>query len=653
VDEDVIDDPSTTEQVTAQRMSRAAEMRPSSYNEADRTLDVVWSTGAAVMRFDWWDGEYYSEELSMKPDAVRLERLNAGAALLDTHDSWQLRSVIGSVVPGSARIEAGKGIATVRLADTDDVRDITDKIIAGHIRNISIGYMVHQYTRIEKEGERTVMRADDWEPTEISFVPVPADAGAQARSRDASQGGHPCIIRGAPAAQSRNNDMEEDEIQAGAAPVVETPANEQRAVPPAPATVTARRIQDVVTRSDLGADFALELVARNSEKAMTEAELTDAVTTKLEEKRNAAPINGANRVSDPVASGEPFMRAIEGAILSRGKRPSEVDADARMFRGMGIEAVSRFFLEQNGQRTLGMRKEEIFVAACRFGAHGTSDFGTALKNAANKAMVEGYAAAEQTFWGFTKRATLKDFKPASLAGLAALSPFLLVAENGEFKRLTASDFGDTMQLSTYGGIFALTRQAIINDDLGIFANIPEELGRLGAEHESDTIYAILTGNPTMYDTVALFHSSHGNLAGTGTAITIDSIGAGRAAMANQTGEGGKRISGNFPKYLIVGPNQQTAAEQLVAAIVAADTAKVNPFAGKLEAIVDPRITGNQWFLAADQRLSGIVAGYLEGQEEVFLDTREGFDVDGTEWKGRLDYVGKAINWRGLYKNPGQ
>lgn len=448
-------------------------------------------------------------------------------------------------------------------------------------------------------------------------------------------------------------------VPVGNEPAAPVPAPAQRTEPaPAPQPVTppaltAKRIQDVVSRSNLGNDFAMELVTRNEEKPMTEADLTDAVADKLEAQRTTLPINPSNSVSAPFASGEAFRTALEGAILSYGKRPSEVSEDARQFRGMGIEAVSRFYLEQNGQRTLGKRKEEIFVEAARFGAHGTSDFGTALKNAANKSMVEGYANSEQTFWPFTKRASLKDFKPASLAGLAALSPFLVVPENAEFKRLTANDFGDTVQLSTYGGIFALTRQAIINDDLGIFGSVPEEMGRLAADLESDTIYALLTGNPVMYDGTVLYHATHGNLAGASTAITVDAISAGRAAMAAQTREGGAKISGNYPKYLIVGPAQQTAAEQLIAAIVASDTAKVNPFAGRLEVIVDPRITGNQWYLAADQRLSGLVAGFLEGQEEVFLDTREGFDVDGTEWKGRLDFVGKAINWRGLYKNPGQ
>ncbi|HUD30424.1 MAG TPA: prohead protease/major capsid protein fusion protein [Novosphingobium sp.] len=638
---------------------RAAETRPSSYREEDNSLEVCWSTGAAVTRFDWWNGEYYNEELSLDEGAVRLDRLNSGAAVLDTHSQFRLSSVIGSVEPGSARIENGLGIARVRLSDTPDCADTVAKIVAGHIRNISVGYIVHQYTRTERDGERPVMRADDWEPVEISFVPVPADGGAQVRSQNAEQGGFPCTIRGVPAASNEGNHMPAETISQGApagnagqrqtpTPPASGVATEQRQ-PPA---LTAGRIRDVVGRSDLGADFALDLIARNEETPMSEADLTDAIAGQLETTRQNGSVNGNNAVYGAVASGDQFRSAIEGALLSRNQRPSQVSEDARQFRGMGLIELARFYLHAQGQRTLGMRKEELFVTACRFGAHGTSDFGAALQNVARTSLLQGYEEAEQTFWDFVTRKTLPDFKPDTLVGLATLSPFLLVEENAEFKRLNAESMGDTVQLSTYGGIFAVTRQAIVNDNAGIFVEIPNEMGYLAADHESDTIYAILTGNQMMYDGKALFHVDHGNLAAAGTAITIEAIGAGRAAMSRQRSPSGRNIGGNYPKYLVTGPNKQTEAEQVVSAITAADATKANPFAGKLVPITDPRITDNSWYLLADARRSGIVAGYLEGQEEVFLDTREGFDVDGTEWKGRLDYVGKAIDYRGAYKNPG-
>src|SRR5205085_8156016 len=113
--------------------------------EEDNSVEVVWSTGAEVTRFDFWDFEYYTEELAMNAGAVRLERLNAGAAVLDTHDSFQLRSVIGSITPGTAKIENGQGVARVRLADTGVVKDIVAKIRAGHISKLSVGYNILPY----------------------------------------------------------------------------------------------------------------------------------------------------------------------------------------------------------------------------------------------------------------------------------------------------------------------------------------------------------------------------------------------------------------------------------------------------------------------------------------------------------------------------
>lgn len=161
---------------------RAATIRSSTYNPDERTIDVVWSTGAAVTRSDW-DGDLV-EILSMKPDAVRLDRMNAGAALLDTHDSSELARVIGSVEPGSARIEGGKGLATVRLSAAKDCADAVLKIVEGSVRNVSVGYWIHSQTESETGGVRTIT-ATDWEPLEISAVPVPADAGAGFRSAGA------------------------------------------------------------------------------------------------------------------------------------------------------------------------------------------------------------------------------------------------------------------------------------------------------------------------------------------------------------------------------------------------------------------------------------------------------------------------------------
>ena len=165
---------------------RDAELRAASFSEADNTIEVCWTTGATVRRMSWLDGAY-DEELIVSANAVRLDRLNAGAPLLNTHSQWDLRDVIGAVVPGTARIEKGQGFARVALSKAPGDADVIQKIRDGIIRNVSCGYIRHQIEKIEKDGEMPVWRVVDWEPHEISAVPIPADAGAQFRSATAGK----------------------------------------------------------------------------------------------------------------------------------------------------------------------------------------------------------------------------------------------------------------------------------------------------------------------------------------------------------------------------------------------------------------------------------------------------------------------------------
>jgi HK97 family phage prohead protease len=160
---------------------RDIEIRASSFEDASNSVEVIWTTGATVRRFDWRDEIYYDEELVVDQSSIRLDRLNNGAPLLVTHDDWSLKSVIGTVVSGSAELRDGKGFARVRLSVAEGHRDIVANIKAGIIKNISVGYRIHKIQKIENAGKTPVWRVVDWEPLELSAVPVPADTGAQIR----------------------------------------------------------------------------------------------------------------------------------------------------------------------------------------------------------------------------------------------------------------------------------------------------------------------------------------------------------------------------------------------------------------------------------------------------------------------------------------
>lgn len=172
-----------------------AEVRSQSFDEKANTIEVIWTTGATVRRCTWMDGAY-DEELVVGSNNVRLERLNSGAPFLNSHDAWDLSGVLGSVVPGSARIASGQGVATVQLSRREDLAGIVQDIRDGVIRNVSCGYRYHKIEKTETDdGTVPVWRIVDWEPLELSAVSIPADPGAQIRAEgDRAPAQFPCIV---------------------------------------------------------------------------------------------------------------------------------------------------------------------------------------------------------------------------------------------------------------------------------------------------------------------------------------------------------------------------------------------------------------------------------------------------------------------------
>jgi phage head maturation protease len=162
-----------------QKHFRSANVRANSYDEDAGTIEVIWTAGAAVRRVGW-DGEEYDEILSLEPGAVDLSRLNNGAPLLDSHQDSETANIVGVVVQGSAKIEGGRGIATILLSKALDVADIVTKIREGTARNVSVGYLIESIKR--QDSDPPTVLVDRWTPIEISVCPVPADPNAQFRS---------------------------------------------------------------------------------------------------------------------------------------------------------------------------------------------------------------------------------------------------------------------------------------------------------------------------------------------------------------------------------------------------------------------------------------------------------------------------------------
>jgi hypothetical protein len=353
---------------------------------------------------------------------------------------------------------------------------------------------------------------------------------------------------------------------------------------------------------------------------------------------------------------------VENALLNRFNPDKyKLESSSREFRGMSLMEIGRDMLERRGVKTRGLSRVqlagEMLGLEQRSGMMGTTDFPYILANVANKTLRDAYDAAPQTFKPFTRQTIAPDFKMMARVQLGDAPSLDKINESGEFKRGSVSDAREQYALATYGKVVAISRQVIINDDLDAFTRLPSMFGRAAADLESDTVWGIITANAAMGDGTPLFHANHANLTGTGTVISVASLGEARTGMRKQKGLNGRFIN-VMAKYLLVPASLETIAEQFVTQtnIVYTKSTDYNPFANKLQVVAEPRLdaaSAISWYLAADPaQIDTIEYAYLEGQEGVYLESRVGFDVDGVELKARLDFAAKAIDWRGFWKNAG-
>ncbi|TVV75552.1 prohead protease/major capsid protein fusion protein [Sphingomonas solaris] len=656
--------PATETRVDAQMVTRQLLIRSETFNPEANTVDVVFTTGARGTRFSWARYEQIDEELSTDASAVRLDRLNRGAPVLNTHRSYELANQIGVVVPGSARMEGGEGIATLQLSSRDDVKPIAADIAAGIIRNVSVGYLVHTFEITENEGQRALYRAVDWEPYEISFVPMPFDVGAQVRSAEPAQGGHPCIIRRtSPAAQETTmttaptqptgDNPADPSTRAPDAVIDVTPTNVTTQQRQAPATVTVAAIRTASRNAGLTDDATFELIERHEATPLTNDALMADIGRRFAERDSSAPTN--SRISVTRDAGDTQRRGMEEAILHRMTPRGQLAEVGRAYRGMSLLRMAEEHLAAAGVNVRGMSANEIAERAL----HTSSDFANLVGNGLHRRLRAAYDENQPSYRLWARRApNAPDFRSIDIVQMSAMPDLVKTNEAGEFRYGTATDGKVSYGIATYGRIIAFSRQLLINDDLRALERVATGFAAAGARLENRTVYAQITSNPVMPDGIPLFHADHGNL-GTG-AISPTSLAAMRKDMRLQKGLQKEELN-LMPEHLLVPATQEQLAYQYTSSqFVPAKATDVNEFrAGgrtALDPVVEAVLDGNStsaWYGAASNaQVDTVEYAYLEGSEGVQMSSRMGFTVDGVEMKASLDFAAAVIDHRGLWKSAG-
>jgi len=596
---------------TLDLLTRRATLAPATADPEARTVEVIWSSGAPVRRRDM--AGQYIERLSLTPEAVDLSRLE-GASVLDAHRQTAVRDVLGSV--RSAAVDGKRGTAVIQFSARPEVEPIWQDVLVGILRHVSVGYSVEEWAESTDNGAR-VLTAVRWTPHEISLVPTPADPGAHIRME--TEMTETTTTPAPPAAQTRAEANAEIRSIARIAGLDQSWIDGQidGGVDPD----TARRA-------------AFEALANRSAPSIR----TEQVRVEIGESQD-----------DPALRARQMGEALYARINPR----HELSEPALRYAYSTPVDMAKELLTLRGESTMALSPASLVTRAL----HTTSDFPIILGDTVGRVLRDAYQAAPSGIRRLGRQTTARDFRVVNKIMLGEAPLLEKLNEHGEIRAGTMAEAREAYKVETSARKIGITRQVLVNDDLGAFADLARRMGQAAAETEARILVTLLeagSGNgPTLSDGKALFHADHGNKAGSGAAISDATLSAARLSLRTQKGIEDRTIRVT-PRNLLVPPALETIAEKWLASIAPATAADVNPFSGSLSLVVEPRLSSaTRWYVTADAgEIDGLEFAYLSGAEGPQVESRSGWDVDGVEIRVILDFGAGFIDHRGWFMNAG-
>jgi len=593
---------------------------------------------------DRWFGR---EILLHDRNAVDLSALvNVGAVLINHDPDQRAAKPIKAWIDEDER----KGKAIIQFANTDLGRQAFKEVEEGLLRGVSVGYSIREVLRLTEDEEWRSFRgpayiAKRWKVHEISLTPIPADATVGVGRTENLD------IRGNEMKEDRHelrdqqqdnvtNVVPDDQDPKALDEVLEQERQKER-----------QRVMEIraLCKTHGVRDIEDELI----ERGVSIDEARKIILDKLADRYK--PIG---MVEVGVEEREKVRSAIVDSILVRGgvlSADDNLSAGYNDYVGRSLFDIARECLDRAGVSYRGLSKLEIVGRAI---THTSSDFPIILQNVANKALMQGFEAEPETWQQWCSTGSVGDFNEHTMVRVGEFDDLDEVPESAEYRHAQAiAEQQEKYSIATYGKLFSITRQAIINDStaLNALTVIPRNMGEAAKRKIGDLAYSVLTSNPTMGDGNALFSSAHNNVASAGSEPTSDAIKEGIKRMMMQKDIGGKRRLHIRPQFIIVPVAYSMEVEELLNAQYI-DFAQGKPNILRkynLTPIADGRLddAGTAWYLAGPKGKT-VVLYFLDGKQTPTLESRDGWTVDGVEYKVRIDVGAKAVTWKALYKNPG-
>ena len=625
-----------------------------------RKVRVSFSSDQPYLRSSFWEDPWI-EVLGHAEDEVDLSRLNNGATVHYNHSRTR-EDRLGAVL--SASTNGNKTSALIQLSERESIDDIWNDLVKGLIKNVSVGYKIHERVLVKKNDDGPdEYRVTKWEPVEISLVDIPADPTVGIGRNES--------VVASGALSTPANQLPHQRDLARAVPLF-TYASGENAMPDkikdAAAIDEGRRLANEriveINQAFQLCDDTKEMRALQL-RCLDDSDVSIDAVRKLmldEIGKNKSPTGVGHFQPGHSADGiltsqygghADFVNVATEALLLRcGVDVENPSIHAQDIRHLSLMDIARACISQSGVSDVGKSVSRVLA-----GAMTTSDFPLILGNVGEKLVLAGFNNPEVgTHRIWTGIGSHRDFKETSHVAVSETPGLELVGEGGEYTYGVLKETGDKVKLATYGKIMAISRQAIINDDLGFFTEAFLSFGNSAVRNEANLSYIILTSNPVMSDGVPLFDAAHNNI-GVGAALSVASVEADRVLMKVQKDESDNDLLDLTPRILLVPAGLAATAAQVNTSEFDLDDIgghAPNTSRGLYRDIIDTgRLSGTRRYSFADVSVAPVFeVAFLDGQQEPFLEMRDGFRVDGVSWKVRSDFGVAGIDFRGAVVNAG-
>jgi hypothetical protein len=613
-------------------------------NKGARVMGLAYSGGKMVV--GGWGSPIVMDLSGMT--------IPATVPLLANHEnktSSRVGVVRASVVAGTIEIE-GDVVSEDSLAT-----DIVNQAKAGASWQLSIGADVKAYTEIKENEEVNVNGTIQAGPfalitssvlREVSVVAIGADVNTEMR------------IAASWSLTQEEKTIEEKIVEVGISPEVKIEASkedkgdlkmeeEKKVDHVAEIRAEHARISAVKSACAGYPEVEAKAIAEGMSMVEAKAMILDAVQARKGSEVQAFFVNTGAGAASGVEVVEAAAMLATGGIQS-GKIEAHysekvLDAADKM-RNLGLKKIIELCASYEGKTVEAGALPNVMASV----GFSTVSLPKMLGNIANKAIQDGYASQANSVDLLFERLSTNNFQQHTGVRLGGLGQLEKVQNGGPIKHGTMAEEFFNYQVETFAKIIGLTREMIVNDDLGGFTRIARNMGIAAANTREKLGWDLVKAN-----TGNFFHSTNDNIIV--DVLGIEGVSEAEATLALQTGIDGEPISLRG-QFLVVPPQLMGTARAIFAGAFVQGSSGTTSGANIYQNVYTPEMVAHlgtaatAWYLwSATNKPFGIA--YLNGQNSPTVeDVEPGAEFLGRAWRCFIDMGVCQVDKRGAVKSTG-